>query len=196
MEEKRAHGTEHGSHQCGEGGCSMVEEQLYWKIVDAGMVRVSKRRSKITRRWRELFSSRLFRGRRVSQWMKRWCGLDAEDYLLACGTRGCFERVAAHVGSPVDIDGATSEFEDLEFARLKVRTTVGRDIHPVVDMKINDILCRIVLEEETPSYNTCRCCSHGEWERHEVAIRTRGRRRSSREELLESEGFDAWCSAI
>ena len=59
--------------------------------------------------------------------------------------RGCFERVAAHVGSLVEVDGATSKFKDLEFARLRVRTTVGRDIRLVLDMKINDILCQIVL---------------------------------------------------
>ncbi|KAL9277907.1 hypothetical protein ACSQ67_024919 [Phaseolus vulgaris] len=114
-----------------------------------------------------------------------------EDYLLACGTRGCFERVAAHVESSVEVDGATSEFEDLEFARLRVRAPMGRDMRMVMVMKINNILCRIVLEEETPSFNTCRCCSHGERGEARGGDSDEGSEEKFGEELIESEGSDA-----
>jgi len=110
---------------------------------------------------------------------------------LSMWNRGCFERVAAHVESLVEVDGATSEFEDLEFARLRVRAPMGRDMRMVMVMKINNILCQIVLEEETPSFNTCRCCSHGRGGEAQGGDSDEGSEEKFGEELIESEGSDA-----
>nr|XP_007133499.1 hypothetical protein PHAVU_011G184000g [Phaseolus vulgaris]ESW05493.1 hypothetical protein PHAVU_011G184000g [Phaseolus vulgaris] len=110
---------------------------------------------------------------------------------LSMWNRGCFERVAAHVGSLVEVDEAMSEFEDLEFARLRVRAPVGRAIRMAMDMKINDILCQIVLEEEIPLFNTCGCCSHGRGGEARGGDSDEGSEEKFGEELLESEGSDA-----
>ncbi|KAL9317652.1 hypothetical protein ACSQ67_014169 [Phaseolus vulgaris] len=102
-----------------------------------------------------------------------------EHYLSACGTRGCFERVAAQVGSLVEVDGATPEFEDLEFVRLRVRAPVGPAIHMVTEMKINDILAELSWKKKffRSTHVGIDCMARGV--RHEETIRTRGRRRSS-----------------
>ena len=109
---------------------------------------------------------------------------------LSMWNRGCFERVAAQVGSLVEVDGSTLEFEDLEFARLRVRAPVGRAIHMVMDTKINDILCQIVLEEEIPSLNTCGCCSHGRGGEARGGDSDEGSEEKFGEDVLESEGSD------
>jgi len=109
---------------------------------------------------------------------------------LSMWNRGCFERVAAQVGSFVEVDGATLEFEVVEFARLRVRAPVGRAIHMVMDMKINDTLCQVVLEEEIPSLNTCGYCLHGRGSEARRDDSDEGLEEKFGEDVLESEGSD------
>jgi len=110
---------------------------------------------------------------------------------LSMWNRGCFERVAAQVGSLVEVDGATLEFEDLEFVRLRVRAPVGPAIHMVTEMKINDILCQVVLEEEILSLNTCGYRLHGRGGEARGDDSDEGSEEKFDEDVLESEGFDA-----
>jgi len=109
---------------------------------------------------------------------------------LSMWNRGCFERVVAQVGSLVEVDGATLEFEVVEFARLRVRAPVGRAIHMVMDMKINDTLCQVVLEEEIPSFNSCGYCSHDRGGEARGDDSDEGSEEKFDEDVLESEGSD------
>ncbi|KAL9315723.1 hypothetical protein ACSQ67_016724 [Phaseolus vulgaris] len=190
-EGKRAHEAEHGSYQWGEGGgmVQVVKESFIMEGVDFIRVRYLGGRvcalvggigwddSKTLKNNKETMGA-LFES--IIPWEESFA-VDEKVVWVRCGglplsmwNRGCFERVAAQVGSLVEVDGSTPEFEDLEFARLR----------------INDILSPIVLEEEIPSLNTCGCCSHGSRGEARGGDSDEGSEEKFGEDVLESEGSD------
>ena len=71
----------------------------------------------------------------------------------------CFKHIAALLGTLVEVDEATMSLDELEYARFKVRVTVGCEAKITSYMRINEVLYQVSMEEEctVPEYNLCQC---------------------------------------
>ena len=61
-----------------------------------------------------------FHGQRISIQTRKLSGPVADDYLYLW-TPDCFSKIVSTLGTLMEIDKATLKWEQLEFARLKVR---------------------------------------------------------------------------
>jgi len=70
-----------------------------------------------------------------------------------------FAKVVGKEATLVSVDEATLSWENLEFARLQVRTPLSRSFRWVKSMRFNDLTCNIVMEEElsTNGGGFCKC---------------------------------------
>jgi len=69
-----------------------------------------------------------------------------------------FKHVAALLGTLVEVDEATLALE-LEYARFKIRVSVGCEAKLTSYMRINEVLYQVSVEEECniPDYKLCQC---------------------------------------
>jgi len=70
--------------------------------------------------------------------------------LITLWNRECFARVVGDLATMIDIDDATLMWENLEFARLKVRIENNRFIRVARKYRINDQNISVFIEEEHP----------------------------------------------
>jgi len=63
-------------------------------------------------------------------------------------TMDCFSHIANNVGTLLEVDEATLEWERLEYARLKVRMRVSDKANLSKRMKINDMVYSVTFIEE------------------------------------------------
>lgn len=75
----------------------------------------------------------------------------------------CFDLVGSLIGIFIEVDEATTSWEALEFARLRIRMSLGALTNLVKAVRINDVLCQISFEEESYAEVTMVGCSHGRW---------------------------------
>jgi len=70
-----------------------------------------------------------------------------------------FKHIATLLGTLVEIDEATLALEELEYARFKIRVSVGCEAKITSYMKINEVLYQVSVEEEctVPDYKLCQC---------------------------------------
>jgi len=63
------------------------------------------------------------------------------------------------VGTPVSMDKSTEEWQELEFARLRVRLPIQAEARIKTMVKINGKVYQVLIKEETPSreYPKCWC---------------------------------------
>jgi len=71
--------------------------------------------------------------------------------------RECFARVVGDIATLIDIDDATLMWENLEFARLKVRIKNNRFIRVARKFRINDQNISVFIEEEHPVVLAGQC---------------------------------------
>ena len=78
---------------------------------------------------------------------------------LSLWNKECFSKVVGDKASLVSIGKATLLWENLEYAILQVRMPKSQSVRMAVDMKINNNLYNILLEEEVICGNrgSCRC---------------------------------------
>jgi len=71
----------------------------------------------------------------------------------------CFKHIVALLGTLVEIDEATLALEELEYARFKIRVSVGCEAKITSYMKINEVLYQVSVKEEStvPDYKLCQC---------------------------------------
>jgi len=71
----------------------------------------------------------------------------------------CFSKMVGEVASLVDIDRATETWDNLEYARLQVRTLKSGSAKITKGMKINGQILNIYIEEEKPNFfeGKCKC---------------------------------------
>ncbi|ESW30479.1 hypothetical protein PHAVU_002G156300 [Phaseolus vulgaris] len=71
----------------------------------------------------------------------------------------CFKHIAALLGTLVEIDEATLALEEMEYARFRIRVSVGCEAKITSYMNINDVLYQVSVEEEyiVPDYKLCQC---------------------------------------
>nr|XP_007139935.1 hypothetical protein PHAVU_008G071100g [Phaseolus vulgaris]ESW11929.1 hypothetical protein PHAVU_008G071100g [Phaseolus vulgaris] len=71
----------------------------------------------------------------------------------------CVQHIAALLGTLVEVDEATLYLDELEYARFKVRVSVGCEAKITSYMRINEVLYQVSVEEEctVPDYNLCQC---------------------------------------
>jgi len=71
----------------------------------------------------------------------------------------CFKHIAALLGTLVEVDEATIALEELEYARFKIRVSVGCEAKLTSYMRINEVLYQVSVEEECniPDYKLCQC---------------------------------------
>ncbi|KAK8472198.1 hypothetical protein PHAVU_002G142300, partial [Phaseolus vulgaris] len=69
----------------------------------------------------------------------------------------CFKHIAALLGTLIEVDEATMALEELEYARFKIRVSVGCEAKITSYMKINEVLYQVSVEEEctVPDYKLC-----------------------------------------
>ncbi|ESW04590.1 hypothetical protein PHAVU_011G108300 [Phaseolus vulgaris] len=60
----------------------------------------------------------------------------------------CFKHRAALLGTLVEIDEATLALEEMEYARFRIRVSVGCEAKTTSYMNINDVLYQVSVEEE------------------------------------------------
>jgi len=74
------------------------------------------------------------------------------------------EKTAALLGTLVEVDEATLALDELEFARLRIRVTVGCEAKLTLYMKINETMYEIYLMEgyTVPEHKLCQC----QWDDH------------------------------
>jgi len=68
---------------------------------------------------------------------------------LTLWTVDCFRKVLGNTGTLVDVDEATLNWEQLEYARLKVCSEVASKVHVCQEMWINDSVYQVSVEEES-----------------------------------------------
>jgi len=73
---------------------------------------------------------------------------------LSLWTVGCFRKVLHKVGTLVDVDEVTLNWERVKYARLKVRTAVASKVHICEEVWINERVYQISVVEES-SYLEC-----------------------------------------
>jgi len=69
----------------------------------------------------------------------------------------CFKQVASNVGELIEIDVATSEWERLDYARLKVNAPVPDKAEVSKRIKINYKVYWVTLEEEIFDFDRAQC---------------------------------------
>jgi len=71
----------------------------------------------------------------------------------------CFKHIAALLGTLIEVDEATLALEELEYARFKIRVSVGCEAKITSYMKINEVLYQVSVEEEctVPDYKLYQC---------------------------------------
>ncbi|KAK8469885.1 hypothetical protein PHAVU_004G009401 [Phaseolus vulgaris] len=69
---------------------------------------------------------------------------------ISLWSKECFVRVLGEMANLISIDDATLSWENLEFARLKVRIACNRYVRVAKKVRINDHVASIYLEEEVP----------------------------------------------
>ena len=71
----------------------------------------------------------------------------------------CFKHRVALLGTLVEIDEATLALEEMEYARFRIRVSVGCEAKTTSYMNINDVLYQVSVEEEytVPNYKLCQC---------------------------------------
>jgi len=67
---------------------------------------------------------------------------------LALWTAGCFREILSDVGTLVEVDEATSNWECIEYTRLKVRLVVASTVKFSKDFLFNDRVYKVSVEEE------------------------------------------------
>ena len=102
--------------------------------------------------------------------------------------RDCFRKVVNTVGNVVEVDEATLAWEQLEYARIKVRTTISIKVEMYVDIMINNTLCQLFVLEETPN---SRCDYYRDWCRSDSASYSSSSMDTRVNESLQMEG-DRW----
>ncbi|ESW34547.1 hypothetical protein PHAVU_001G161800 [Phaseolus vulgaris] len=82
----------------------------------------------------------------------------------------CFKHIAALLGTLIEVDEATMALEELEYARFKIRVSVGCEAKITSYMKINEVLYQVSVEEECtiPDYKLCQC----HWSEESVSMET------------------------
>jgi len=68
---------------------------------------------------------------------------------LTLWTVDCFRKVLGNTATLVDVDEATLNWEQLEYARLKVCSAVASKVHVCQEMWINDSVYQVSVEEES-----------------------------------------------
>jgi len=70
-----------------------------------------------------------------------------------------FTQVVGKEATLVSVDDATLSWENLEFARLLVRTHLSHRLRWARTMRLNDLVCNIVMEEELSADggDSCKC---------------------------------------
>jgi len=70
-----------------------------------------------------------------------------------------FTKVVGKEVTLVSVDDATLSWKNVEFARFQVRTSLSHSLRWVKSMRLNDMLCSIVMEEEffTDGRGVCKC---------------------------------------
>lgn len=83
------------------------------------------------------------------------------DLPLKLWNADCFGKIAALLGNLVEVDKATLELEELEYARFRIRVPVGCEAKMSSYFKINGILYQVSLVEECtiPEHHLCQ----GHW---------------------------------
>ena len=81
---------------------------------------------------------------------------------ISLWNKDCFARVVGDAATLISIDNATLVWENLQFARLKVRLGIKRYIRVAKKMKINGQLLSISIVEELPlsTVDHCKGCHH------------------------------------
>ena len=71
----------------------------------------------------------------------------------------CFKHIAALLGTLIEVDEETLALEELEYARFRIRVTVGCEAKITSYMKINEVLYQVSVEEECtiPYYKLFQC---------------------------------------
>jgi len=97
----------------------------------------------------------------------RWRGLPLELWNY-----DCFKHIAALLGTLVEIDEATLALEEMEYARFRIRVSVGCEAKITSYMNINDVLYQVSVEEEytVPDYKLCQCHWSEEFEDLETEV--------------------------
>ncbi|XP_068461571.1 uncharacterized protein [Phaseolus vulgaris] len=74
----------------------------------------------------------------------------------------CFAKVVGEMATLVSVDNSTLVWENLEFARLQVRILKNCNARLKKDMRINNKIYSIFIEEENPSAkgNPCKCSAY------------------------------------
>ena len=82
----------------------------------------------------------------------------------------CFKHIAVLLGTLIEVDEATMALEELEYARFKIRVSVGCEAKITSYMKINEVLYQVSVEEECtiPDYKLCQC----HWSEESVSMET------------------------
>jgi len=76
---------------------------------------------------------------------------------LTFWNKDCFSKVVGEVATLVSIDESTTLWENLEFARLQVRLQKNRNAKLAKNMRIDDQVLSIYIEEERPKQSACQC---------------------------------------
>jgi len=82
---------------------------------------------------------------------------------LSLWNEDCFAKVVGETASLVSVDNSTLIWEYLEFARLQVRILKNCNARLKKDMRINNNIYNIFIEEENPSAKgiLCKCSAYG-----------------------------------
>jgi len=67
---------------------------------------------------------------------------------LALWTAGCFREILSDVGTLVEVDEATLNWECVKYARLKVRLVVASMVKFFKEIQINDKVYQVLVEKE------------------------------------------------
>jgi len=67
---------------------------------------------------------------------------------ISLWSRECFEKIIATMGTVVDVDMKTTQWQNLEYARVQVRLPLQAEVRMKKTIKINGVLCPVVVEQE------------------------------------------------
>jgi len=84
---------------------------------------------------------------------------------ISLWNKDCFARVVGETTTLISIDNATLLWENLQYARLKIRLEIDRYVRVAKKMKINDHLLSIFIIEEFSVFTFDQCNgSHNNYE--------------------------------
>jgi len=86
-------------------------------------------------------------------------GIISRGLPLKLWNTNCFKHIAVLLGILIEVDEASLALEELEYARFKIRVSVGCEAKITSYMKINEVLYQVSVEEEctVPDYKLCQC---------------------------------------